>query len=636
MGRLGEAYVRVRADLKDFDADLDKELKKSADKFEKVLNASLGRRAGKDVSAGFSAEFDANLKESTKAFADSFEKTGRSAGRRAGKAGGDGFTGDFLDIFKIGAQSIGGLITDGLSGLPPQVRGIIGGTVLAASVPLIAGLTSIITAGTAAAVVGVGIGLASQFDVVQDAATSFGRNLREDLVEVSRPFIDPILNAFEQLDVFVGSISGRLDNTFTNAAQFVQPLTNAFTALLDYVTFGIDDLVANSGGLVDALAEGFIFLGSAIEQSLIILGDLGEDGETAIRDMLFAIADILVFTVKFLAATTKLYGSIRDLAQATSFLGIAAKILFPPLALLKLGFDDVDASTGDAKDALNEYEVVTHKFIRGEKAAVVATDEQTRALEAQARAIDATRDAQFRAIDSTLSYLDSLSNLTKTLKENKGAFNFQSEAGRESIRAVGRAFQEAEDRAKDLYAAGKLNSEQAQQLYEQEREEIYRNATAQGVNKAAIDAVYGSISDVLNLPPIDDKFKLLAGGISAAQEAARELRKEIARGGFTPPSVGIGDAASVPGYASGGIVDTQQLAMIGEGNRREVVLPLTNPRRTRELAQQSGLMNVLGGDGASTVIVMIGNEQLDSRMYRVANRNSRDQARMMTQGPRLN
>lgn len=95
-------------------------------------------------------------------------------------------------------------------------------------------------------------------------------------------------------------------------------------------------------------------------------------------------------------------------------------------------------------------------------------------------------------------------------------------------------------------------------------------------------------------------------------------------------------ASSIPGYADGGIIDKQQVAVVGEGNRREVVLPLTDPRRTRELAQQSGLMNVLGGDGASMVIVYIGNEQLDSRMYRVANRNSKDQARLMTQGPRLN
>jgi SLT domain-containing protein len=95
-------------------------------------------------------------------------------------------------------------------------------------------------------------------------------------------------------------------------------------------------------------------------------------------------------------------------------------------------------------------------------------------------------------------------------------------------------------------------------------------------------------------------------------------------------------STSVPGYANGGIVDTPHFAMVAEGGNREVILPLSNPGRTRELAQQSGLMNILGGDGASTVIVYVGNEQLDSRMYQVANRNSRNQARMMSQGPRMN
>lgn len=635
MARLGEAYVRVRADLKDFDADLDKALKNSTDRFEKAFNASLGRRVGGEAGAGFTAEFDAFLKASTKAFVEDFEKRGKEGGRRGGGGAGSEFKHTFLGSLKTVASSIGGLITDGLSGLPPQVRAILGATVLAASVPIIAGLTSALVAGTAGAVAVVGIALASQFDIVQESAETFGRGLRETLVEAARPFIDPILDGFGRIEAFIGEITGRISNIFATSATFVEPLTSGLISLLDYATAGIEYLVTHSDGLVNALAQGFVFLGSAIEQSLTTLSDLGEDGENALRDMIFALSDILVFTAKFLAGITKVYGAIRDLSQATDFLAITAKTASPALTLLKLGFDDIDGATATADKSLGDYGFTTRRYERIQKGAIVATDAQTKALKDQAKAIDEARAAQFRAIDSTLSYLDSLSNLTKTLKENKGAFSFQSEAGREGVRAVSQALQEAEDRAKDMYVARKLTSEQAQELYRQEREEIYRIAAAQGINKAAIDAVFGSISSIIALPPIDDKFKLLASGITAAEEAARDLRREISRGGFTP-NFGIGEAASVPGYAEGGIITSPQLAMVGEGGNPEVVLPLSNPRRTRELAQQSGLMNVLGGDGASTVIVMIGNEQLDSRMYRVANRNSRDQARMMTQGPRMN
>lgn len=635
MARLGEAYVRVRADLKDFDADLDKALKKSTDRFEKAFNASLGRRVGRELGEGVGSELDASLTASAKAFSESLERRGREGGQRGGRGAGSEFRLAFLGSLKTVASSIGGLITDGLSGLPPQVRAVLGATVLATFPPLVAGLASALVAGTASAVTGVGIALASQFDIVQESAKIFGRGLRETLVEAARPFIDPILDGFGRIEAFIGEITGRISNIFAKSATFVEPLTSGLISLLDYATAGIEHLVTNSDGLVGALAQGFVFLGSAVEQSLTILSDLGEDGEDALRDMIFAISDIIVFTAKFLAVITEAYGAVRDFAQSTEALAIAAKVASPTLTLMESAFDDVDEATVRADRSLNEYGLTTHQYRRAQQGAITATAAQTKELKDQARAIDDARAAQFRAIDSTLSYLDSLSNLTKTLKENRGAFSFQSEAGRESIRAVGTAFKEAEDRAKDLYATRQLTAEQAQELYEQEREEIYRNAAAQGINKAAIDAVYGSISSIIALPPVDNKFGAFTSGITAAEDALRELRREASRGGFTP-NVGVGEAASVPGYAHGGIITSPHLAMVGEGGNREVVLPLTNPRRTRELAQQSGLMNVLGGDGASTVIVMIGNEQLDSRMYRVANRNSRDQARMMTQGPRMN
>jgi phage-related protein len=49
----------------------------------------------------------------------------------------------------------------------------------------------------------------------------------------------------------------------------------------------------------------------------------------------------------------------------------------------------------------------------------------------------------------------------------------------------------------------------------------------------------------------------------------------------------------LPFLARGGIIDSPTVALVGEKGR-EVVLPLTNPQRTRELAAQSGLTKILG------------------------------------------
>jgi hypothetical protein len=58
----------------------------------------------------------------------------------------------------------------------------------------------------------------------------------------------------------------------------------------------------------------------------------------------------------------------------------------------------------------------------------------------------------------------------------------------------------------------------------------------------------------------------------------------------------------LPYLERGGIIDSPTVALIGEKNKREVVLPLTDPQRTRELAAQSGLTKILGAGTSSPTI----------------------------------
>jgi hypothetical protein len=88
-------------------------------------------------------------------------------------------------------------------------------------------------------------------------------------------------------------------------------------------------------------------------------------------------------------------------------------------------------------------------------------------------------------------------------------------------------------------------------------------------------------------------------------------------------------AGNVAGYASGGIISQDQLAQL---HANEVVIPLTNQGRAMELAQQSGLMDMLAPQ--TSVAVYIGDERLDARIdYRVAT-NNKVQARTLSNGPR--
>lgn len=88
-----------------------------------------------------------------------------------------------------------------------------------------------------------------------------------------------------------------------------------------------------------------------------------------------------------------------------------------------------------------------------------------------------------------------------------------------------------------------------------------------------------------------------------------------------------------PGHAQGGIFNTEHLARIAEQNRPEVVIPLTDPGRARELAHRSGLMTMMGG-GDTQVIVYIGDEQVMARVERRVSQGLRQFGRDMKYGPR--
>ena len=648
MARLGEAYVRVRADLRDYDKELDAALKRSTDAFEKTLNERLGRIAGRQIGEGLASELDASVQASGRKLGDDFEDAAEDAGKR-GAAGlkrgfGGGGSGSLTESFFKG---IGGLLTDGLSGLPPQLKVAFGAGIVAASPAILAGVQAAVGAGIAAGVAGLGIALASQYEEVQDAGKLLGDSLRENLVISAEPFVGPLIESMGRLDAFVEGIGFRLENTFGNAAGWLSPLTSGILGFLDLATEGLESFSENGDEYIDALADGMIFFGDAINEVVTEFGELGDEGGQALRDLLFAGADIVVFLGDLIRLSTIAYSSFRDLATGTEWWNTAIKVLLPGLALADVVFSDVDAATTAADEALKNYDKTSEEFIDTEGRSIRVTNAQTKALKEQADAINDLRDAQLDQIGSLLDYEETLADLGKTARENKGAFDFKTPGGRENIENYRQALIDAEKAATAAYESGRLTREQAQEYYRQLVEGATNAATANGIQKKSIDAIFGAISDVIGLPPVPDKFAEAARTAADAIAAAREFATEINRARFTPgasmpaPPYGVssnppsGPTNSYRGYAEGGVSTQEQLAWISEGDTAEAIIPLSNPRRAREVAAQSGLLNVLGGDGASIVNVFIGNEQLDARTFRVVQASNGAQARMLNNTPRM-
>jgi hypothetical protein len=84
--------------------------------------------------------------------------------------------------------------------------------------------------------------------------------------------------------------------------------------------------------------------------------------------------------------------------------------------------------------------------------------------------------------------------------------------------------------------------------------------------------------------------------------------------------VGTGRPTGVVGrpFAEGGVISRPTFALMGEGYRPEAVIPLTNPQRAQEIADQTGLSSMIS-NGGDTFIFYLGEEQVYARMVRVAN-----------------
>ncbi len=114
--------------------------------------------------------------------------------------------------------------------------------------------------------------------------------------------------------------------------------------------------------------------------------------------------------------------------------------------------------------------------------------------------------------------------------------------------------------------------------------------------KGAVDALKGAFN--LLKVPIDAVVSLLKTLRDVAKSVAHAVGSVIDKIKNLPGADKLGDVISkVPGLgAEGGIFDEATPMVIGEAGR-EVLLPLTDPARTLELAQQSGLFDVLNRAG---------------------------------------
>lgn len=607
---LGEAFIEVRADLRPFARDLRTSVKPIVEAFERETKEAVTRTLAADA-----------------------ESNGKQIGEKVARGMRNTFAKKFKETnFFVGvAAALGSALDDGISALPTEVKAaLVAGAILAA--PIVgAFLTGAIVASIGAGIAGVGIALASQFEDVQLAAASVGNTLRETFVNSASSFGRATLNALALIDQRVRALSPQLKEIFDVSSGFVNPLTRGLIGGFEELIDSIRKSIKGIEPFVDELGASIVVVFDAIGQSIEILTETGEDGRTALRDLVSILATLIVSASVALKVFTNLYAAVRDVVL---FLDRYLGIFSVSLDALASFFQATDNRSNRIHRDIKDNKDFSESF----SGLLKATDKQRKAVEDYSKALDDMSDSVKNQLKLNIDWEESLDRVAESLKENGKNLDIGTDKGRDNAREFLSAIEIAEARTIEMLQRGALSNQQAIGFFNQQIEALRALARQAGISDAKFNELFGQIVATSNLRLSSETMGVnnLNAGLAEAAARANTLRSRLLaalRAAFSALSFLPGiSPILIPQYADGDIVNRPTLGVFGEDGP-EVIIPLTKPARAAQLMRESGLDRMVSG-GNTQVLVYVGNEQLDARTVRIVQRNNSFQAMALAHGGR--
>lgn len=578
IGQQGKAFITVQADLAPFAKDLNREIPRLLKETEAAAKKALGDAGDEGGKA-----FRKKLNDQTK------------------KKGG------FLGL----TSSLAAALDDGISALPAEVKAAIVVGIIA-SLPVVAALlTGAISAALIVGFAGLGVLIAAQFEVVRLEGAEALNDLRNILVGAGAAFVQPVLDAIELLRSGAQQLSGPLADLFKTAAKFVVPVTQALLGLVEGALPGLQESLDNVVDLLPTLVEGAELFGESFGEALAIITG-SDDAETSLKALLGGLSAITLAVAYLIRAFTELFGVVVDIAP----------FFFPFLFALEDGEQKTLALANSTKI-----------YTDAELAAIAATNKQEIAMRKQAAATKAAQkvvddfiDAQYAAVHSQIDFERALDDVTEAIKENGRSLDIRDEKGRKSAEAVLKGLEAARRAREDNVASGKLTEAEAEAQYQRDLARLRDRALKAGVTKKAYDDLAASVGAV-GATPVD--LFLSKEALATIARIKEALRAIVGLSSYKPQGPSANSRNRPPTeLALGGVFDQPTLAVIGEAGP-EAVVPLNRPERAAQVMSEAGI----GGMG--DVYVYVGDEQLASRMYRVARGAQRQQAVRLYAGTRV-
>lgn len=569
---LGKAFIEVHADTAPFARELGNEIRRALRDVENTTVKQSGDRIGKKLATDIGNGINRNRSSIGKGI-----RNGLNDGLNEGDN--QGFATRFL-------KGIIDTIDDGLSGLPAEVKAVLGGALIAAA-PLVGGviaqlITGAIAAGITVGVAGLGILAAAQFTEIREQFSSIFTQLRNQVVEDAQVLF-PVLTA--GLDLVRDRLNGLRpvwQAVFAGAEDVILPVLDALLGFVESFSTRFVEGFDNLDAFGEELGKGLREIGNAAGYVIASIAN-DDDAVDALTDLLILVRDLVVVTGALVKGFLNVYGAIRAVAQLTDGLGILGFELDE--------FDDSSLRSAEAAAAMG----------RGIRGTVDILDSEQKALEEANKVLSDYINKTFGAWDANIAFEQQLDDMSEVLRRNRGALDLNSQAGRDNQKAIRDAAAALiEQRDSTISLTG--NTEFANQTFATNRKRLEDQAAAAGISRTR----FRELTDaVLSVPPPKDTG-VTQGSVNRARsllDALKGIGAAVARAG----QAGARAATGFQAYAEGGIVNRPTLGLVGEAGP-EAVLPLNNPGRAAQILSQTGL----GGQLNPTVNVYIGNQQLDA------------------------
>lgn len=562
---LGKAFIEVHADTKPFARELASELDKIIRASEKTVKVGA-RRTGETL-----------VKETAKGV----DKEKGTLKKSVENAFGDAFSGN---IFSDLAKGLVDTLDDGLSGLPAELKVILGGVLVAAlpvAVALGSAIVTAITAGLSlAGGIGIGALLAAQFVEVQDAALATFDRIRNNLLDNAEVLIRPFINALGVLEGRLDLLGPKFGEIFDKVADTIVPVTDALLGFVEEFIPQFAGGFANIDRFLAPLQVGLRQIGEAAGDFFDVILSM-EGAPEALYDLLLFVRDLIIVFEGLVTVGLAFYGVFRDILEA---LGL------------------IEPYAEEIKDFANEYGIASEeagKFGGAIEGTIAPLEGQARAIEESNRLLAELTSLLFDTKQNEIDFERALDGLTESVQKNGRSLDITNESGRKNSEQLLKLAQIAiTTRQTQIDLTGDVDS--AQIAFEKQRESIYNLAKQMGLSEAKTEELIGAM---LRIPP-PKPSGVTQGTIQALQQAitlANTLAYKFGQLAFQ------GAVAGVKAYAKGGIVTSPTVGLVGEAGA-EAIIPLNNPARAQQLMAESGLDRM----ASSTVNVYIGNDQIDA------------------------